>query len=235
MNQNFNLNISEPCSENFNQFKKTEAGGFCNSCEKEVVDFRNMTPNEIMNYFKNNQGKTCGIFNKPQLKTYTPEPTRNSSKFNFISGLSFSLLSMAMLNTAQAQTTKEPTVVIEQKNEQATNVETKQDKEYKISGIVSDEFSPLPGATIILQGTTIGTETDFDGKFTFPQKLKKGDVLLISFIGYNTKRVTITDNNKKLNFDLSISLEMDSCVLLGEVEVKKVQKSKRSLWRRLKQ
>jgi len=235
MNQNFNLNISEPCSENFNQFKKTEAGGFCNTCEKEVIDFRSMAPSEIMNYFKNDAGKTCGIFNKPQLKTYTPELKRNSNTFNFISGLSFSLLSIALMNTAQAQTTKQPNIVIEQKTEQSSNTETKQDKEYTISGVISDESYPLPGATIVLQGAAVGTETDFDGKFTFPQKLKKGDVLLISFIGYNTKKVTITDNNKALGFEINLALEMDTCMILGEVDVKKVQKSKNSLWRKLKQ
>ncbi|MBJ2172777.1 carboxypeptidase-like regulatory domain-containing protein [Aureibaculum sp. A20] len=234
MNQNFNLSISKPCSENFNQFKKTEAGGFCDSCEKEVIDFRSMTPKEITNYFKNNDGKTCGIFNTPQLKTYTPEPIRNSSKFNFISGLSFSLLSMALMNTAQAQTTKQPSIVIEQNTDQ-TNNETKQDKEYTISGIISDESSPLPGANVVLQGTMVGTQTDFDGKFTFPQKLKKGDVLVISYIGYNSKHITITNNSKKLDFKIDLALEMDSCMILGEVEVQKVQKSKKSLWRKLKQ
>lgn len=234
MNQNFNLSINKPCSENFNQFNKTEAGGFCGSCEKEVIDFRNMTPNEIMNHFKNNEGKTCGIFNTPQLKTYTPETIRNSSKFNFITGLSFSLLSMAVLNTAQAQTTKEPTVVIEQNTKQTANNESKQEKEFTISGIVAEGTGPLPGASIVLQGTTVGTETDFDGKFTFPKKLKKGDVLIISFIGYGTKKVTIK-NDEKLNFAMKIDMTIDSCMILGEVEVQKVYKSKKSLWRKLKQ
>jgi len=139
------------------------------------------------------------------------------------------------MNTAQAQTTKEPTVVIEQNTEKSVNIETNQDKEYTISGVISDESGPLPGANIVLQGSSFGTTTDFDGKFTFPEKLKKGDILVVSYIGYNSKKVTITDDNKKLNFDLNISLEMDSCVLMGEVEVQKVYKSKKSLWRKLKQ
>ena len=234
MNQNFNLNISNPCSEKFNQFKKTEAGGFCDSCQKEVIDFSSMTQKEIMSYFKNKKGKVCGSFKAPQLTTYTTDTLSAKRLFNFRSGLSFSLLSLGLLSTGYAQTPKQPMVTIQKDTDRSVNDETKQYKKYTISGVVSEESGPLPGASILLQGTTVGTETDFDGKFIFPQKLKKGDVLIISFIGYEAKKITITDNQGKLDFEMKIDMTIDSCMLLGEVEVKKVYKSKKSLWRRLK-
>ncbi|CAM1368556.1 TonB-linked outer membrane protein, SusC/RagA family [Tenacibaculum sediminilitoris] len=54
-------------------------------------------------------------------------------------------------------------------------------QEKKITGVVSDSAGPLPGVNVILKGTTIGTETDFDGRYSL--KAKTGDVLVFSFIG----------------------------------------------------
>lgn len=56
----------------------------------------------------------------------------------------------------------------------------------EITGIVTDETNePLPGATVIVKGTSVGAATDLDGKFTI--KAKKGDVLNIAYVGYNNK------------------------------------------------
>ena len=51
MQNQINLDITTPCSENFNQFTPTPKGGFCNSCTKEVVDFTKMNANQIATFF----------------------------------------------------------------------------------------------------------------------------------------------------------------------------------------
>ncbi|MFT7898636.1 von Willebrand factor type A domain-containing protein [Tenacibaculum ascidiaceicola] len=53
-----------------------------------------------------------------------------------------------------------------------------------ITGVVSDESGPLPGVTIVVKGTTNGTETDFDGKYSI--SATQGDVLVFSFVGMKT-------------------------------------------------
>ncbi|WP_394420826.1 vWA domain-containing protein [Tenacibaculum mesophilum] len=58
-----------------------------------------------------------------------------------------------------------------------------------ITGIVSDESGPLPGVTIVVKGTTIGTETDFDGKYSI--SATQGDVLVFSFVGMKTEMKTV--------------------------------------------
>ncbi|MEQ3500732.1 von Willebrand factor type A domain-containing protein [Tenacibaculum sp. SSH1-16] len=58
-----------------------------------------------------------------------------------------------------------------------------------ITGIVSDESGPLPGVTIVVKGTTIGTETDFDGKYSI--SATQGDVLAFSFVGMKTEMKTV--------------------------------------------
>ena len=59
-----------------------------------------------------------------------------------------------------------------------------------VRGTVVDEAGePLAGVSVIIQGTTTGTSTDFDGKFEI--RAKRGAVLEISFIGFETQTVTI--------------------------------------------
>mmetsp|Transcript_12207 Transcript_12207/g.14194 ORF Transcript_12207/g.14194 Transcript_12207/m.14194 type:complete len:844 (-) Transcript_12207:1123-3654(-) len=77
----------------------------------------------------------------------------------------------------------------------------------KISGTVVDETNqPLPGASIVVKGTTNGTSTDFDGKFTLQAKSNSG-VVTVSFIGYKSKEVTFSSSKNNLG---SIQLEQDS-------------------------
>jgi iron complex outermembrane receptor protein len=75
-----------------------------------------------------------------------------------------------------------------------------------LSGIVTDKTTkqPLPGVNVVIQGSSTGTQTDFDGKFQLP-KLKVGDKVLVSYIGY--KNQTITYNSQK---EVSIALEEES-------------------------
>ena len=58
-----------------------------------------------------------------------------------------------------------------------------------ITGIVSDENGvPLPGANVVIDGTSTGVSTDFDGNFEIAAS--QGQVLAISFIGYTTVSYT---------------------------------------------
>ena len=80
-----------------------------------------------------------------------------------------------------------------------------------VKGTVLDERGEtLVGVSVIIQGTSIGTATDSKGRFEI--KAKKGDVLLISSIGFITEKVTVTGNT------LRVVLKDDS-QMLGEVVV----------------
>jgi len=80
----------------------------------------------------------------------------------------------------------------------------------KISGTVSDKNGvPLPGVTIVVKGTTKGTVTDVNGKFSIPAE--KGVVLQISFVGMQTKEITVADDS-----DLSVVL-IEDMIGIGEV------------------
>ena len=90
-----------------------------------------------------------------------------------------------------------------------------------LSGSVTDANTndALPGVNVIVKNTTNGTNTDFNGNFSL-NDVKSGDVLVFSYIGYQTFEYTVSSS-----FNVSISLEEDvealeEVVLLGYVSQK---------------
>jgi len=72
--------------------------------------------------------------------------------------------------------------------------------------IKDDKGEPVIGASIVIQGTTEGTVTDIDGNFQL--RANKGAKLNISYVGYKTQTITVSDNKP-----LVISMEEDSELL----------------------
>jgi len=64
----------------------------------------------------------------------------------------------------------------------------------KLTGKIVDETNqPLPGASVVLQGTQSGASSDFDGNFTFETTSASGTIL-VSFVGYQTKSLSFNGN-----------------------------------------
>jgi len=61
-----------------------------------------------------------------------------------------------------------------------------------ITGVVSDETGPLPGASIVIKGTQKGTESDFDGKYSIIANM--GEVLVYSYVGMTTMEKKVGNN-----------------------------------------
>ncbi|MBL7919293.1 MAG: hypothetical protein JNJ40_03200 [Bacteroidia bacterium] len=60
-----NIQIQNPCSENFKAMSSVEGEKFCGSCQTKVVDFTKMSLDEIEIYFKKNSTqKVCGLYNE---------------------------------------------------------------------------------------------------------------------------------------------------------------------------
>jgi outer membrane receptor protein involved in Fe transport len=77
----------------------------------------------------------------------------------------------------------------------------------KLTGKVVDETNqPLPGASIVLQGTQTGASTDFDGNFTFETTSASGTVL-VSFVGYQEQSLTFSGNKNFGTITLKPSAE----------------------------
>ena len=82
----------------------------------------------------------------------------------------------------------------------------------QISGNISDETGPLPGATVIVQGTSTGTVADFDGNYSI--SASTGDVLVFSFVGFTAQEVSV-GNQDTINIVLVPSNELEEVLVTG--------------------
>lgn len=83
-----------------------------------------------------------------------------------------------------------------------------------ISGTVSDANGPLPGASIVVKGTSNGTTTDFDGNYMI-ENVATDAVLEVSFVGYGTKEVSV-DGKTTINVVLTEDADqLDEVIVVG--------------------
>jgi TonB-dependent SusC/RagA subfamily outer membrane receptor len=84
-----------------------------------------------------------------------------------------------------------------------------------LTGTITDsnDGSPLPGATVVLKGTTVGTATNYNGEYQI--NVKTGDVLVVSFVGYEPQEIPISEESV-LNLSLNPStINVDEVVVIG--------------------
>jgi hypothetical protein len=92
-----------------------------------------------------------------------------------------------------------------------------------VTGVVTDESGmPIPGANVVVKGTSKGTQTDFDGNFKI--EASQGQVLVFSYLGMKNQEVAASSTNLKIQMK-SDSVELEGVVVtaLG------IKKQKRSL------
>ncbi|MGX1930566.1 SusC/RagA family TonB-linked outer membrane protein [Flagellimonas sp. 2504JD4-2] len=89
-----------------------------------------------------------------------------------------------------------------------------------VSGTVTDEQGePLPGASIILKGTTIGVQTDFDGNYSLTNVDPSG-ILVFSYIGYRSQELPV---NGQVTINVALQEDtqfLDEVVVVGYGELK---------------
>ena len=96
-------------------------------------------------------------------------------------------------------------------------------QEKTISGTVSDDSGlPLPGATVLVKGTSSGTSSDFDGKYSI--KVDQGQTLVFSFVGYTTKEVAVGTSNT-INVTLQEDAEALEEVVVTALGIKREERS----------
>ena len=80
-----------------------------------------------------------------------------------------------------------------------------------VTGVVSDSDGlPLPGATVLVQGTTTGVTTDFDGNFSI--NVAEGQTLEFSFVGYETAAIAVGAGNV-INVTLSLGTQLEEVIV----------------------
>jgi len=82
-----------------------------------------------------------------------------------------------------------------------------------LRGTVADEQGPLPGATIIIQGTNVGVTSDFDGNFSI--NANPEDVLEISHVGFLSQEYVVQSNQNEIQITLLTDNSLEEVVVTG--------------------
>jgi len=132
------------------------------------------------------------------------------------------VLTILFMNTSTAyQIERETQIILKHKKDadrskssnKTVTVTNKQQN--KISGTVNDDTDqPLPGATILIKGSSAGTTTDFDGKFSL--EIDSDDaILVVSYIGFATQEIPV-NGQTEINVQLVVdSAALDEVILIG--------------------
>lgn len=98
-------------------------------------------------------------------------------------------------------------------------------QEKTVTGTVTEGGLPLPGVSVVIKGTTRGTQTDMDGKYSI--KAKTGEVLVFSFIGMKDSSATVGASNSVNVAMTTVAKELEN-VVIGAMGIKKRQDAQTS-------
>ena len=118
----------------------------------------------------------------------------------------------------------EPVYLSDTDSDNSTTGEMVQNENVKISGIVTDEEGePLPGTSIVLKGTTIGTTTDMNGQFKLEIPPMKEFALIPYFVGYEGSSNEATIDKDKDEWYYKITMKRKTIWINSDIEVLKNQ------------
>ena len=206
------LSLDKPCTQSWPEMTPVqrtphgdERGRYCDSCRKSVIDFTNMTDNELLEFIRKNGEGFCGMFRASQLNRPFVETKLNgkSSRLNsFLAGLTIA----GATGSLGAQTTTTPTytpvVVIDEKHptgavcirQQKPTTDTS-DLVVHITVMDTTNNEPMPFAVVYIPGTSLGVQTDTAGKATLIipyEKLADSTITLTAKnTGYFQKSIVI--------------------------------------------
>ena len=93
-------------------------------------------------------------------------------------------------------------------------------QEKTVSGVVSDNVGPIPGANVVVKGTTRSAQTDMDGKYSV--KAKQGETLVFSFLGLATQEVKVGASNT-ISVKLAAGENVLKEVFVGAMGIKRTK------------
>lgn len=221
----YKITIPEPCDEEWAGMTPTEKGMFCANCKKEVLDFTHKSKHDLSKLL-DAEKKICGRFRPEQLNIAFASARDNSMSRT---GALFGLASLLSLTTPALGQDEGIPLSVPTERPMATDhrailgkiavnpAQESASETILIEGIVRDAEGPLPGANLVLKGTKIGTQTDFDGKYSIHiphDRLEGSGELIVSYIGFETAFRTIDRKTRYLNIDMTESHE-----ILGELVI----------------
>lgn len=239
MKQNqYSINIENPCGQDWSLMRDNYAGKFCSVCEKSVIDFTKLSDDEVLKVLKQNNFEACGRFSEKQLNRPFSETKSKASFLPFFKILSGLLLfgvtekALAVNKPLKTETFVGDRKYLPESISQKYSVENDSLKIVKGNVLYYEDNLALPGAFVSIKGTSINTQTDLNGNFTIeiPGNLlnEESITLVCSFVGVQPKEIKINPNR----IPLEVKVELNEDYLTGIVVIEKYRKHWWQFWKK---
>ncbi|MBS1781274.1 MAG: hypothetical protein JST70_18250 [Bacteroidetes bacterium] len=191
MSKPIQINIPNPCHEDWNKMTPAEQGRFCNSCQKTVVDLRNYSDTQLYNYIQQHKGESiCGRLYATQLNRSIHIPYQPHSRlYRYFIWLGLALIftqapteqlhakapyTYNSFNAASNDSTKTKRRRAKHIND-TTKYYVIDGRKYKIEDIHQQEMSgSLEYVDITLPGTPASSSGTIDKNVYVPKPRKNG-------------------------------------------------------------
>jgi hypothetical protein len=185
----FNINIPQPCHEDWNKMLPKQKGRHCDACKTTVTDFTIMTDAEIINHLKAASSKTCGRFLETQLNRNLIEPTKTYDWFSIpklsaAASILFSLLQLPVFAQNKNEVKTEQTQTLKNDSLKMDTLKEKLNDDIIIKGTVlqAQDDKPLDYVPVFVtkDGLVVATTYTYeDGSFTLKILQKYMDSIMV--------------------------------------------------------
>ncbi|MDU0369916.1 carboxypeptidase-like regulatory domain-containing protein [Hymenobacter endophyticus] len=228
--------IPQPCRENWAAMTPAAQGRHCAACNKVVVDFTRMTDTEVVAYFTQTSGQSCGRFRTEQLQRPLRLAIEAPVSRRWLA-VALAVLGVGAAGPAAAQgksAVPQEQRILPGKTAAPIPASPTQTTRGRVTDAATGEG--LPGVSVLLKGTTMGTSTNSDGSFELVSSSTASSQLIFSSIGYFTQQVALADFKGQAS---SIKLVVDEKAMNERIVVGGYCMSRwytpRGLWQRLTQ
>jgi len=220
MRKKIQLQIPEPCHEDWTRMTPLDKGRFCTSCQKQVIDFTNMSDQQLIAYFKKRKDDAvCGRFMSDQLQRDIVVPKKRIPWVKYF--FQFALPAMLASSKASSQglvkiKAGKPVIVADINSGELKGVFARKSEKEVRGKIVDEKGSPIPYASIYIKGTSTGTSCDSTGSFSLECRDPADSIVLqASCAGFQTADTILSMNDNKELVVISLNTQQ----ALGEVVV----------------
>jgi hypothetical protein len=206
MSKKFQLQIPEPCHEDWNKMTPGDKGRFCNSCQKTVVDFTSMSDMQLIAFFKKpSTGSVCGRFYNDQLERDFEIPGKRIPWLKYFFQFAIPVFLTGLKSYSQGKP------MIKENNDTAVcnsiisgDIDIMRSsvapvlKNEILGKVVDENGKGISYATVIIKGTKNGTACDSAGNFYLRISEKQTPVFIVaSAVGYSSveKQINIVKDS----------------------------------------
>ena len=225
------VHIAQLCPQSWAAMTPEVPGCHCAACQKTVVDFTQKTDAEILAVLKQAAGGTCGRFRAEQLaRPLLPLAAQGPSRWR--AWLAAAVAVWGLREGAGAPVQAQAPV-----EQGAGSTEQKVSKQVvtavtpvavAIRGVVLDSTTrqALPGVTVLLKGTNIGTSTNANGEFTLDIPFTSQQAqMLFSYVGYEPATQAVATRTSIIPITIvlhpAITLGLSEVVVAGGIFLQK--------------